>query len=52
MADLSEWECDFIQYSYVPLDLEDGRHEDVRLEYDGKQYAIEIQDGEPVVVEE
>jgi hypothetical protein len=50
--ELDDFVYDSIQYSHFSVDLNDGRHEDVKLHYDDTEYRIEIQDGKPVVVDE
>lgn len=39
-----------LQYQYFVLELTDEKVDMVRVQYDGTEYNIEIQDGQPVVV--
>ena len=48
--DTIEFEAGDFQYDGFYVDCNDGKHEDVTLEYDGEEYGIEIQNGKPVVV--
>lgn len=49
---LNEFETAYesMQFNAHVVDCNDGKHEDVKLEYDGEEYGLEIQDGKPVVV--